>query len=494
MPSPSEQADARPDPRQRTAADLMTAGPRTCSPFSTVTEAAMIFRDADCGAVPVMDEGKPVGILTDRDVALAASAFPDLLIRPVSDIMTRDVVTITADAPLDAVEAKFGESRVRRLLVVDAEGQLVGIVAWADLAARLPEQEVGHVVAEVVGRPGPDADAAKGGADRVGPAGTVKPASARPGAGSSWADPATFWALLKEAGGQWMGDRAPRLGAALAYYSIFSLAPLLLIAIAVAGLIFGKKAAQGQILGQLRSMIGSQGAEAVEAMLASASKPGSGYAATGIGVVLLLVGAMGLFGQLQDAMDTVWEVQPKPGRGVMGLLKDRLLSLSMVMGTVFLLLTSLVVSALLAGLSGLLGEWASGGLGQVVSFVVSLGVFAGLFAMIYRFLPDARVAWRDVWLGAAVTALLFDVGKTAIGLYIGHSGVATAYGAAGSVVVLLVWAYYSAQIFLFGAEFTKAFANRFGSRIEPKPGAERVTQEARADQGMERRPAGVHRG
>jgi len=196
---------------------------------------------------------------------------------------------------------------------------------------------------------------------------------------------------------------------------------------------------------------------------------------------------MGLFGQLQDAMNTVWEVQPKPGRGLLGLLKDRLLSLSMVMGTVFLLLVSLVVSAGLAALSGLFGSWAAGGIGQLVAFVVSFGVFTGLFAMIYRFLPDAKVAWRDVWLGAVVTALLFTAGKTLIGLYVGRSGVASAYGAAGSLIVLLVWVYYSSQIFLFGAEFTKAFADRYGSGIEPEAGAEPVTPEARADQGMARR-------
>lgn len=474
MPSPASEANARRPSPPSTAGDIMTPGPRTCSPYSTVTEAALIFRDADCGAVPILDAGEPVGIITDRDVALAAAANPDLLARPVSDFMAREVVTIPPDAPLDEVEAKFGGSRVRRLLVVDAEGQLLGIVSWTDLAAVRPAGGFGRAV----GAPSREYLPAQG------------------TRGGSWANPKVFWALLKRSGEEWMADKASRLGAALAYYSVFSLAPLLLIAIGVAGLLFGKeeKAAQDQIVGQIRDMIGSQGAEAIEAMLENASKPGSGVVATIVGVVLLLMGAMGLFAQLQDAMNTVWEVQPKPGRGILGLLKDRFLSLGMVMGTVFLLLVSLIVSAVLSGLAGMFGGSVAGTIGQVISFVVSFGVFVGLFAMIYRYLPDAKVAWRDVWLGAAVTALLFDVGKTAIGLYIGRSGVASTYGAAGSVVVLLIWAYYSAQIFLFGAEFTKAFADRFGSRIVPEEGAERVTPEKRAQEGIARRPAGAGAG
>jgi membrane protein len=300
-------------------------------------------------------------------------------------------------------------------------------------------------------------------------------------------NPMVFWGLLRSSATEWLEDKAPRLGAALAYYTIFSLAPLLLIAIAVAGLVFDKKAARGQIVGQIQNMMGRQGAEAIESMLDSASRPEAGYTATGIGIVLLLFGATGLFGQLQDAMNTIWEVQPKPGRGIWGFVKDRFLSFSMVMGTVFLLLVSLVMSAGLAAMGSLMGDWGTSRVGQIVNFVVSFAVISGLFAMIFRFLPDAKVAWRDVWLGSALTALLFTIGKTAIGLYLGHSSVASAYGAAGSLVVLLIWAYYSAQIFLFGAEFIKAYANQYGSRIVPEADAEPVTEEARAEQGIPHR-------
>ncbi|HEX8204367.1 MAG TPA: YihY/virulence factor BrkB family protein [Isosphaeraceae bacterium] len=300
-------------------------------------------------------------------------------------------------------------------------------------------------------------------------------------------NPKAIWGLLRTSASEWVEDKAPRLGAALAYYTIFSLAPLLLIAIAVAGLFLGgRQGAQEQIIKQIRTMIGTQGAEAIQGMIQSASKPEAGYTATGIGIVLLLVGATGLFGQLQDAMNTVWEVQPKPGRGIWGFIKDRFLSFSMVMGTVFLLLVSLVVSAGLAAVASLLGSFATGTIGQVVNFIVSFAVITGLFAMIFRFLPDAKVAWRDVWLGSALTALLFAIGKTAIGLYLGHSSVASAYGAAGSLVVLLIWAYYSSQIFLFGAEIVKTYANEYGSRIVPDEDAQPVTDASRAAQGIPR--------
>jgi YihY family inner membrane protein len=305
--------------------------------------------------------------------------------------------------------------------------------------------------------------------------------------GTPLMNPKALWGLLRSAASEWLEDKAPRLGAALAYYTIFSVAPLLLIAIAVAGLVFGRKAAQGQIVGQIQHMMGKQGAEAIEEMIKNASKPEAGYTATGIGIVLLVFGATGLFGQLQDAMNTIWEVQLKPGRGIWGFVKDRFLSFGMVMGTVFLLLVSLVVSAGLAAMGSLLGDWGTSAVGQVINFVVSFAVITGLFAMIFRFLPDAKVAWRDVWLGSALTALLFTIGKTAIGLYLGHSSVASAYGAAGSLVVLLIWAYYSAQIFLFGAEFIKTYANQYGSRIVPEKDAEPVTGQARAEQGIPRR-------
>jgi membrane protein len=293
-----------------------------------------------------------------------------------------------------------------------------------------------------------------------------------------------LWRIFRQAGSQWVADKAPRLGAALAYYTIFSIAPLLIITIAVAGLVFGADAARGQITGQVEHLVGRQGGEAVQAMVQNASEPGKGALGTALGVAMLLFGAAGLFGQLQDALNTVWEVRPKPGRGVWGFVRDRFLSLTMVLGVAFLLLVSLVVSAALAALGGLFGDWQTGVVGQVVTTAIGLIVITVLFALIYKFLPDAEVAWRDVWLGAALTAGLFTLGKFLIGLYLGRASVGSAYGAAGSLAVLLVWLYYAAQIFLFGAELTKAYANQLGSRIKPKEHAEPVTAEARAQEGL----------
>lgn len=293
-----------------------------------------------------------------------------------------------------------------------------------------------------------------------------------------------LWTILKEAGSHWLADKAPRLGAALAYYTIFSIAPLLIIAIGVAGLVFGREAAQGQITAQIEHLVGSQGGEAVQAMLQSASEPKKGILGTLIGIGMLLFGAAGLFGQLQDALNTVWEVQPKPSRGIWGIFRDRFLSFSMVLGVAFLLLVSLIVSSALAAITGLLGDWKTGVVGQIVTTGVDLLVLTALFALIYRFLPDAKIAWRDVWLGAGLTAVLFAAGKALIAVYLGQASVGSAYGAAGSLAVLLVWLYYASQIFLFGAELTKTCANHFGTRIQPKAHAEPVTAEARAQQGL----------
>jgi membrane protein len=302
---------------------------------------------------------------------------------------------------------------------------------------------------------------------------------------ASLTNPRDLWSMLKEAGNSFVEDKAPRLGAALAYYTIFSLAPLLVIVLAVAGLVFGKEAASGQIKGQVETLVGEDGGKAVEQMVASADQPQTGTLATVIGIAMLLFGAAVLFGQLQDALNTIWGVQPKPNRGLIkGILRDRFLSFSMVLGTAFLLLVSLVVSAALSAMGRMFGEWGMSAGGQAVNVVVSLVVVTVLFAMIYRFLPDAKIAWKDVWFGAAITSVLFTAGKFLIGLYLGKTGTASAYGAAGSLAVLLIWLYYSSQIFLFGAELTKSYANLFGSRIVPKDYAEPVTAEARAEQGM----------
>jgi membrane protein len=294
--------------------------------------------------------------------------------------------------------------------------------------------------------------------------------------------------LLKETFREWQEDKASRLAAALAYYTAFSIAPLIIIAIAIAAVVFGEEAARGGIDDQLRGLIGQQGAEAVQDMINNANKPAEGTIATIISVVFLLFGASGVFGQLQDSLNTIWEVAPKPGRGVMGFIKDRFLSFTMVLGIGFLLLVSLVLSAILAGLSNFLGDMLPGlsFLWGILNFLISFGVITLLFALIYRVLPDAKIAWGDVWFGATITALLFTIGKSLIGLYLGNSSVGSTYGAAGSFVVLLLWVNYSAQILFFGAEFTQVYANKYGSRIVPTENAVRLTEEDRVQQGIPR--------
>ena len=294
--------------------------------------------------------------------------------------------------------------------------------------------------------------------------------------------PKEIFELLKETFNEWSEDKASRLAASLAYYTVFSIAPLLIIVIAVAGLVFGREAAQGQIEGQIQGLIGEESAEFVQALIEASSNKTTGTIATVIGIATLIFGATGLFGQLQDALNTIWEVTPKPGRGVMGIIKDRFFSFTMVLGIGFLLMVSLVVSAALAVvneyMSGLFGDIAY--VGEAINFIISFAVITLLFAMIYKVLPDVEIAWSDVWIGAAVTALLFTIGKFLIGLYLGHSAVASSYGAAGALVVVLLWVYYSAQILLLGAEFTQVYAKRFGSHIVPDEDAVAVTEEARA--------------
>ncbi|HLW64841.1 MAG TPA: YihY/virulence factor BrkB family protein [Gemmataceae bacterium] len=295
----------------------------------------------------------------------------------------------------------------------------------------------------------------------------------------------SIYLLFKDAGKQWLANKAPRLGAALAFYTIFSLAPLLVIIMALAGLLFGREAVQHHISDQVQSLVGGQGAEAINAMVASANKPRSGIVASVLGIIMLIFGAGGLFGQLQDALNTIWGVEPKPGRGIWGMLQERFLSFSMVLGSAFLLLVSLVVSTALAALGGAFGDWQHGVIGQIVNTVVDLIVITLLFAMIYKFLPDVKISWKDVWLGAFVTAVLFTIGKVLIGLYLGRSSISSSYGAAGSLAVLLIWLYYASQIFLFGAELTKAYGDHFGSRIVPADHAEPISARAQAEQGLQ---------
>ena len=273
--------------------------------------------------------------------------------------------------------------------------------------------------------------------------------------------------LFRQAVEAWSEDYAPSMGAALAYYTLFSIAPLLLIVIGVTGLAFGDEAARGEIFGQLRGLMGEEGAAAVERLLANASKPEGGVVATTVGTVMLLLGAMTVFGELQNALDRIWRAPvAKKASGWWGLLRSRLLSFGMILGIAFLLMVSLVVSALLSALGKFWGAFFGGWevVAHVLDIVVSFGIVAVLFALIYKLIPRVHVAWRDVWIGAGVTAALFAIGKFLIGLYLGKSSVASAFGAAGSLVVMMVWVYYSAQIFLLGAEFTWVYAHTYGSR------------------------------
>lgn len=271
--------------------------------------------------------------------------------------------------------------------------------------------------------------------------------------------------LFKRAASEWMDDNAPSRAASLSYYTVFSIAPILIIAVAIAGLVFGRQAVSGQLSGQLQGLLGSGSANAVEQMMASASKVGSGIVASALGIVLLALGACGAFVELQDTLNTMWGVEKKKTAGVFGFVRARLLSFAMVGVIAFLLLVSLVVSTGLAAV----GHFAQGSLPggealfHALNFVVSFGVITFLFAAIFKILPAAKIAWRDVWLGAGVTSLLFTVGKLLIGLYLGKSTTASSYGAAGSFAVLLIWVYYSAMIVFFGAEFTQVYARARGT-------------------------------
>ena len=279
------------------------------------------------------------------------------------------------------------------------------------------------------------------------------------------------WDLVKAAASGWVDDYAQSMGAALAYYTIFSIAPLLLIVISIAGLVFGDQAARGEVFSQLEGMLGAPGALAVQGLLESARKPTESVTATVFGVALLLIGATSVFGELQDALDRIWRAPDSAGQsGFWGLVRARLLSLVMVLGVGFLLMVSLVASAALAALrkwlDPALGDWAT--TASLIELGSSLLLITLVFAMIYKMVPRVRIDWKDVWIGAAATSLLFTAGKFLIGVYIGRSGIASGFGAAASLVAVLVWVYYSAQIFLLGAEFTWAYAHKFGSRRDPE--------------------------
>jgi membrane protein len=278
--------------------------------------------------------------------------------------------------------------------------------------------------------------------------------------------PKAISALLKAAYLEWSKDKAPRMSAALAYYTIFSLAPLLIIAVAIAGLAFGMQAAQGEIAGQLQGLVGRDGAKAIEAMIQSAHKPAHGVIGSMIGVFALFLGASGVFCEMQDALNSIWHVRPDTKSGIPSLVKERFLSFGMVLGIGFLLLVSLLLSALLAAVTKYLGGIfpIPAVLFEFLDFFLSLLFITVLFAMIFKLLPNTKIAWSDVWIGAALTSLLFTAGKFVIGFYIGKSVSASAYGAAGSLVVVVAWIYYSALILYFGAEFTRVYARTLGSQ------------------------------
>jgi membrane protein len=280
--------------------------------------------------------------------------------------------------------------------------------------------------------------------------------------------------FLKDILNQWLEDEPFSLAAALSYYTLFSLAPLLIIAIAVAGFVFGREAAENQVVETLRGLVGQESAKAIQAIIAEAGyRPRAGAFSTALGITMLLIGAGGVVGQLQLSLNRIWRVAAKPGQSIWGFIRQRFISFAMVLATGFLLLVSLMVSALLSAVatlvSGLFGNIAI--FSQVLDIAMSLLFVTLLFALIYKYLPDARIAWRDVWIGAALTSCLFTVGKVLIGLYLGSSGVSSVYGAAGSLITVLLWVYYSALIFFLGAEFTQVYALRFGSGVVPEASA-----------------------
>ncbi|MEO0012230.1 MAG: hypothetical protein RLZZ535_619 [Cyanobacteriota bacterium] len=273
----------------------------------------------------------------------------------------------------------------------------------------------------------------------------------------------TVWRLLKNTASEWQEDKVSLWSAAIAFYTIFSLAPLLIIAIAIAGTVFDQEVAQSQIIEQIQGLIGKQGAQAVQAMIQNAQQPGAGgVLATVFGVTTLLLGASGVFGQLQEALNTIWDVQPRSGINIQSFLQKRLLSFAMVLTIGFLLMVSLVVSTALAAIANYFGhffpQWIQ--FGQILNFIFSFVGTTLLFALMYKVLPDIKIAWSNLWIGATTAALLFTVGKFLIGLYLGNTSIGSSYGTASSLVIVLIWVFFSAQILLLGAEFTQVYARR----------------------------------
>lgn len=283
--------------------------------------------------------------------------------------------------------------------------------------------------------------------------------------------PGNLFALLKQTFNEWIEDKAPQLGAALAYYTVFSLAPLIIVLIAIIGMVFhaDPTGAWDRMTGQMSYVLDPSGLQVVQDIAKAASKPSTSIWATVIGIALALFGASGVFGQLQDALNTIWGVKAKPGNAIWDYLRVRFLSFAMVAGVCFLLLVTLTVEAILKGFSKYVQSALPGGMTIAVSvyLLFDLTLVILLFALMFKYLPDVVVRWTDVWVGSAMTALLFLIGKWALGLYLGSGAAGSAYGAASSLVTLLLWIYYSSQILLFGAEFTQVYANSCGSGGKP---------------------------
>ena len=289
----------------------------------------------------------------------------------------------------------------------------------------------------------------------------------------------TGWEVVKETFTKWVDDKCPRLAAALAYYTVFALAPTLVVVVGIASMVFGQEAAQGKIVAEIEGLVGRDGALTVQEIVKNSALDRSGPMATTLGILAVIVGATTVFVELQDALNTIWGVTPKPGRGIKGIIRDRVLSFTMVIGTGFILIVSLVISAAITAL----GTWMEAKFPvldvialQIIQSLVSVLIFTILVGAIYKVLPDVRIEWRDVAIGALITATLFTLGKYLIGLYLGGSSVASTYGAAGSLAVLFVWLYYSALIFFLGAEFTQVYANRWGGHVHPSSNAILISQ------------------
>jgi membrane protein len=291
------------------------------------------------------------------------------------------------------------------------------------------------------------------------------------------------WQLAKQTASEWSEDNATRLAAALAFYTVLSIAPLLMLAIAIISLIFGEDAARGQVASELAGIVGPQAGEGIQTVIEHADSPSGGAIGSIVSVVVLLFGASGVFGELQSALNTIWEVKPKPGLGLKGFLRARLFSFTMVLSVAFLLLVSLVLSTGLSAVGSFFEHKLPGGalLWGGVNFLISFAVITGLFGLIFKTVPDVQIAWRDVWPGAALTALLFTVGKLALGLYLGRASVASPYGAAGSIIVLVIWVYYATQILFMGAEFTQVYARSRGAQFTPSKHAVPADQPAGAN-------------